>query len=426
MGGAGVGLAQGAVGAYWNPAGIPQAENTSGLQIPVGVNATISGPLVQGVNDFNQLTKDCKAGDTVNCTQPNIDAALSKIGAPNSGLRANVGAGLNLKIKHIVVFVNDFTYLGGVARPDAINISTTAVGSGTNNSKVILRGLSVVEIGVGYGRELSFAPGVMVGGNLKALVGVAGYAQNAIFNNDDSTFGKFDKNNNTKQSIQPGVDLGILWDINRTWEGAPMRPRLGITAHNINGPRFKQPDAATLAGEPDKFPLNGNVRAGLALSPFHFWNIVADADLTKNLTPLGGVASRNIALGTEINVFNRTWINIPLRAGLWRNTADKGSKTGLSLGAGLNFLHLTLDAAGTFTPSNQVIQSQGKNEKIPSSVGVAVQLGLQFGGGKQAKKPAEAAPANAELPGSDADRVKKNADESFKELEKTEAAAPGQ
>src|SRR5512134_1680322 len=59
MGGTGVALAQGAVGAYWNPAGLAQAENTNGLQVPVGVGVNVTGPFLEGANDLNELAKVC-------------------------------------------------------------------------------------------------------------------------------------------------------------------------------------------------------------------------------------------------------------------------------------------------------------------------------------------------------------------------------
>jgi hypothetical protein len=85
-------------------------------------------------------------------------------------------------------------------------------------------------------------------------------------------------------------------------------------------------------------------------------------------------------LGTEVNVFDRAWLNIPLRAGVSKNIAMAGTKTAVSLGGGLNFLHVHLDASAMASPSSQSVQTQGKSTKIPGELGAAVQLGLVFGG----------------------------------------------
>ncbi len=438
MGGAGVALGQGAVGAYWNPAGLGQIENPSGLQLPLGAHVELTGTVIEGANDLNQLAEDCKAVNA-NCTQPNIDAALAKMNQPDNGLRADIGAGAGLKIKKVVVFLNNFAYVGGLPRMDLVNTSPTAIANETNNSKIVLRGLLVSELGFGYGSELPFAPGLLAGANLKLMSGQAGYYDFFVLREDaggSDSLRKF--RDGAKRSVSPGVDVGLLWDMDRTFEGLPMRPRLGLTGRNINNPKFKNPDQARLAGEPDKFSLQGNARAGFAFSPLHFWNIAADLDLTRNLTPIGGVASRQAGVGMEVNVFNRSWINIPLRAGLSRNLAQKGSKTSLTGGFGLNLLHFNVDAAASVSPARQQIQSEGESKKIPTNVGVALQIGFMFGGQAEEKppRPAEPAPAPKAAPKeeprpetplspAEAEKVRERAKEAFDALEKeAEKKAP--
>lgn len=380
MGTAGVAMGQGGVGSYWNPAGLGQVENPSGLQVPVSAHAEITGTMIEGANDLNQLGKDCQAG-AATCTTANINAALNKFAAPESGIRADVGVGASVKIKKVVVFVNNFAYAGGIPVADTVNTGATALLQNQNNSKIILRGLSVTEIGVGYGREVPFLPGLLIGANLKGLVGKAAYYDLFVLRTDAGTSGAF-KNflSGAKQSFQPGVDVGALWDMNKTFAVLPMRPRVGITAHNINNPKFTQPDQAKNAGERDHVSLQGNVRAGAAISPLHFWNIAADLDLTRNLTPVNGVASRNFGLGTEINVFNRSWLNIPLRVGITRNLANSAAKTSLTGGFGLNFLHVIVDLGAAVSPTTVTVQSQGSSQKFPNNVSAAGQVAIMFGG----------------------------------------------
>src|SRR5438552_4176681 len=62
MGGAYTAIAEGPVGAYWNPAVLGQPENPSGVQVPIGARAEFNGSVLQGANDLNQINKDCAAG----------------------------------------------------------------------------------------------------------------------------------------------------------------------------------------------------------------------------------------------------------------------------------------------------------------------------------------------------------------------------
>ncbi len=386
MGGSGVAIAQGSVGNYWNPAGLGQEENPSGLQVPIAAHGAVTGNSFQGAADIFQVQKDCSnlgAGVGL-CTQSNITNAINEINQPGTGVRADASGGAAVKIKNVVAFVNDFVYAAAIPHADTKAADTTpaALVAGANTSHLTLRGISVAEIGVGYGSELAFAPGLLIGANLKGLIGKVGYYDFNVLSQDPNSGSITRFTRSAATSVQPGIDLGALWDIHRTWEFVPMRPRIGITARNINNPKFTQPDAAKVAGDPTRFSLQGNVRAGLALSPLHFWNLVADADVTKNLTPLDSVRSQTVGAGTEVNVFNRTWLNLALRAGLSKNIAQTGSKTMLTGGFGLNFLHLNIDAAVEATPATQTIQSQKKSAKIPPEFGAAVQVGFMFGGGK--------------------------------------------
>ncbi len=382
MGGAGVALAQGAVGSYWNPAGLGQVENPSGLQVPVSGHVAFSGSLLRGLNDIKTLNDNCPSGP--NCQQSDINNAISDLSGPKSGVLADAGAGAELKIKKVTVFANDFVYAAAMPRVDAVNTAPATLVN--NTSALLIHAISVTEFGVGYGRELPWVPGLLVGGNLKVLVGRVGYTKIGAFTvNSNNPFKSLMDNH--AQSVQPGIDLGLLWDVNKTFENAWWRPRIGVTSRNINNPRFKESSLGqTDGGYSNKFSLQGNTRAGIAISPMHFWNIAADMDLTRNVTPLGGVLSQEMGIGTEVNVFNRSWINIPLRAGVRRNIAQSDAHTALTAGFGLNFLHLIVDAAGMVTPSYQQSKSVGKSARVPADIGAAVQLGFMFGGEAE-KKP---------------------------------------
>jgi hypothetical protein len=103
-------------------------------------------------------------------------------------------------------------------------------------------------------------------------------------------------------------------------------------------------------------------------------------DLTRNLTPVSGYASRMMGIGTEINVFNRTWVNIPLRAGLMKNVADANSKLSYTAGFGLHFLHCMFDLGGSISSQTTEIKTGDTStaQKVPSNAALSAQLALMF------------------------------------------------
>jgi hypothetical protein len=399
MGGAGVADSEGAVGEYWNPASLGQPESRSGLQIPVDVHAEVTGTALQGANDLHNAYSNCQNNPAA-CNPATIQSAINELANPNNGARVDAGAGALLKIKKLAVFVNNLTYIGATPYVDTTRINPTLPSDpnsfANNQSALILRGISVTEIGAGYGHEVPWVPGLYVGANLKALVGKVGYNNYLLLQNSAGSSGFFNKFlDGAATSVQPGIDLGALWDLHRTFSILPFHPRVGITARDINDPKFTNADLAKTEGDPSKFSLQGNTRVGAAISPLGFWTIAADADLTRNLTSVSGVASQNVGLGTEFNVFNRAWLNLPLRVGLARNIAESGSKTALTGGFGLNFLHFMVDASAMVSPS--YIQTQSaqsgstqSSQKIPANLSAGVQIGMLFGGGPQeTPKPKE-------------------------------------
>jgi hypothetical protein len=79
-------------------------------------------------------------------------------------------------------------------------------------------------------------------------------------------------------------------------------------------------------------------------------------------------------------VFNRAWLNIPLRIGLRRNLAEASAGTMLTAGVGLNFLHFMLDASAAV--SNRHVTTSA-DEKIPREVALGFQVSVLFGGAEE-------------------------------------------
>lgn len=427
MGGTGVSTAQGPLAAYWNPAALGRAtENAYGLQIPVGVHAAVTGSVVEGAKNLQNLK------DTASTDQAAVNAALNKLDEPGNGVRLGVDAGTDFKVGKVAVFANGFVDMAGVPFVDRAHPLASDIVAGLNTSRLTLKGAQVMEFGVGYGHELPFAPGVYLGGNLKLMSAQVGYYDYFVLrnsNNNDNMLSKF--KDGAKKSANFGVDLGALWDVNKTFDGVPLHPRVGLVGRNLNNPKFTQPDAAVAAGAVSKYAVNPQVRLGASITPFNWWNIAADIDLTRNLTPVDNVASRQLGLGNEFNVFNRSWINIPLRVGLMRNLAETGSGTMLTAGLGLNFLHVMVDASAAVSPKKVTTESQGKETKIPKEAYVGIQLSILFGGSPDSKPSAAPAPMSEPVPAVKADdqpvpteKVREAAEKAQKDLDAESKKTP--
>ncbi|MCX5789034.1 MAG: conjugal transfer protein TraF [Elusimicrobia bacterium] len=435
MGGAGVAAVQGPLASYWNPAALGrETENAYGLQIPFGVHAALTGTVIEGAKNLKVLMKNYSASNLP--AQASIDDALNKLNDPNDGLRIDAGAGADFKVGQVALFANGFFDMGAFPVVDLNHKSQLDIVNGTNQSKLIVKGARLLEFGAGWGHELPFVPGVFLGGNLKLMQAQVGYADYLVLqNNNDQSNILSTLKYGAKTSANFGVDLGALWDVQGTFEGAWWQPRVGLVGRNLNNPKFSQPNAATAAGVTGRYALNPQVRLGGALSPLSWWHFVSDVDLTENRTTLDSVKSRQFGAGTEVDVFNRSWINIPLRFGVARNLANTNAGTMLTGGAGLNFLHFMLDASAQYSPKRIQTQSQGGNTKLPRECAASLQLSLLFGGssergGRAAREPKplptlqadpfHPAPSDELAPGQ-AEKVRENAGKAQQELEKEES-----
>lgn len=426
MGGAGVASTVGPLASYWNPAALGRAtSNSYGVQVPVGVHYGLTGSVVEGANDLNNLQDTCGAA----CTPADITAALDKLDQPGNGLRVNADAGLNAKFGRLGLFVNGFADIGAVPRADRVNTSAAQIAAGTNESRLIFKGASFGEFGAGYGRELGFAPGLFVGGNLKLINAQVGHTEYFILRQSNDEFDFMDNfKANAVRSTGFGADAGVLWDVARSIDGVPLRPRFGLVGRNVNNPKFKQPASAGSG----KYALNPQLRAGASLQPFNWWTLAADLDISKNRTTIDNVASRQFGAGTEINVFNRSWFNIPLRAGLSRNLAEKSAGTMLTGGVGLNFLHFMADLSVAASPKNVQTQSRGENKKLPRELMAGLQLSFLIGGSDEEKdslgrtmrdEPRPAPKAQDDQPVS-SQKVREAAEKAHQDLKKEEQQTP--
>ena len=160
-----------------------------------------------------------------------------------------------------------------------------------------------------------------------------------------------------------------------------LNPQVGLTAKNINGPKFNRPDvpagmdpAIVAHWNHDKYQLKPQVRAGVAVNPIKNMTVAVDLDLTENDTLVKGLDSRQLGLGMEINVFNRPKFHIPLRVGYNTNLASSDVSDFITAGIGLNMLHFYLELAGAISTDTTKVEGN----TIPNSAAVSLSLGFLF------------------------------------------------
>ncbi len=238
-----------------------------------------------------------------------------------------------------------------------------------NTSNISLDAASFTEVAFGYGKYFKFLEGLSMGANLKAINGRMAYSKFEFMNNSQTGDAFKNMMDESKSTWQPGVDFGAMWDINKKYPKAPLSPKVGLVVRNINSPKFDRPVA-----EGGKYTLDRQARMGLSFKPANFWNVAMDMDLTKNSTEVKGFDSRQFALGTEFNLINKKAFNIPLRAGIMKNTAEKDSKLAYTLGTGLNLLYMHFDVGAAISSDRTTLD----DKKIPTKATVSASFGLLF------------------------------------------------
>lgn len=243
------------------------------------------------------------------------------------------------------------------------------------------------EAAIGYG--MSVIKGVQVGANVKVINGTI--AQTGILLlSDKDNFSDIVKDawDERKNTAQLGIDLGALVNFRELLgKNVWFNPQVGITAKNINSPKFKRPGLpaslasatgpeAALAADwkTEDYKLKPQVRAGAAINPISFITVAADVDLTTNETSIDGYDSRQLAAGVELNLINSQKFNLPLRAGINKNIANSNAPMYFTAGLGFNAAHFYLEFAGAI--SNE--RTKVDNTDIPAAAAAAFNIGFMF------------------------------------------------
>ena len=274
----------------------------------------------------------------------------------------------SLSVAQVTDAANQLAASAADAKPIIAN--AISGNSYTNNtSNLAVDAASFTEIAFGYGKFMKFLDGLSLGGNVKMINGRMASSTFQFMQSDKTGDAFKNMMDGSKSSWAPAVDFGALWDVNKKYPKMPLNPKVGLVIRNINSPKFDRPDA--IGG---KYKLDRQARMGLAISPAKFWNLAMDLDVTKNKTAVDGFDSRQLAFGTEINIVNKKYFNIPLRAGLMKNVAEKSSKTAYTLGTGVNLLYMHFDVGAAISSDRTTLD----DKKIPTRATVSASFGLLF------------------------------------------------
>ncbi len=265
--------------------------------------------------------------------------------------------------------INSAASLGGIS------------GYNNNETRAMADVAAFTEASLGYG--FTVAKGVQLGGNIKAINGTI--AQTGVMllqKNDDVGDILKDAWEDRENSTALGIDLGSLVNVRElSGRNVWFNPQFGITAKNINSPKFDRP--AVPAGinpviaadwRTGDYKLKPQVRAGASLNPLNFITLAADVDLTENETSINGYNSRQFAAGVEVNVINKPTFNLPLRAGINKNIANSNAPMYLTAGIGFNAAHFYMEFAGAI--SNE--RTEVDNTDIPAAAAAAFNVGVMF------------------------------------------------
>ena len=140
MGGAFVGMAKGPIAQYWNPAGLYQEDNVSGLELGVGIGIEFAGDIMENASQIGDLADDFSSIQSAQSNGGTVDAdemasfvktmsLLSDMNEPGNGALFELAGGVNLKLSKIAISVNNFTSAGITPMIDVVNLGLGTSGA---------------------------------------------------------------------------------------------------------------------------------------------------------------------------------------------------------------------------------------------------------------------------------------------------------
>jgi hypothetical protein len=383
MGGAGVATVNDSLSPYWNPAALGMAQSYDGV-LNMDIMASIEGDVLGVIDKLEDSQSEVNdilariengivpAPDSADeATLDELLVQLAKLGEDGTGVIGTGSAGLNMRWKKYAVFSRAHTEFAIDPTYDKNNQGITVEDPSIldNESGARVRGLGVIESGVGYGH--SFFDGLLsVGANLKYMHGIT-YTKFVGYQTIEDAELDFGDSNLREESGNFGLDLGLM---SKPFDFL----QVGLVARNVNSPKFKTGRDPSDPNSRKNFTMDAQVRMGAAFFPFSndILVIATDLDLTANESDLlEGYKSRLWSLGAEYKIPIPV-VSIALRAGGYMNAASGADHAFvLTGGLGLKVWLLTLDLAGGLSPAQAEIKANG--DKYPSRGNLSAVLGIR-------------------------------------------------
>jgi hypothetical protein len=383
MGGAGVATVNDSLSPYWNPAALGMAQSYDGV-LNMDIMASIEGDVLEVFDNLEDSQAEVEAAldrfelggvpnDQDEATLDELLVQLERLGEDGTGVIGTGSAGLNMRWKNYAVFSRAHTEFAIAPTYDDQNqdfvVDTEPNSLLNNESGARVRGLGVIESGVGYGH--SFFDGLLsVGANLKYMHGIT-YTKFVGYQTIEDAELDFGDSNLREESGNFGLDLGLM---SKPFDFL----QVGLVARNVNSPKFKTGRDPSDPNSRKNFTMDAQVRMGAAFFPFSndILVIATDLDLTANESDLlEGYKSRLWSLGAELKIPIPV-VSIALRAGGYMNAASGADHAFvLTGGLGLKVWLLTLDLAGGASPAQADIKANG--DKYPSRVNLSAVLGIR-------------------------------------------------
>ena len=337
MGGAGVAATFDATAGYWNPAALAMSKKGD-IRLQGSGGAVDRGDFFDRIKEINQFN----FADTSAANQARLQYLVNEINKPTTNLSAAASGGFYLKAnfgEHAIGFnVSDIATGGGFVRTPASVTGTP--GNQTVNGQFGLNGLEARQAAISY--AYAFADRMF-------SIGITGkYIQGAAYTGTTNISGAsddikiFDDLGRAKITSALSIDLGAMY-----------RPaswlRFGVVAKDVTAPTFDAPNG-------EKFKLDPQVRAGMAVNPYSSLTLSADVDITSNKTLTPGVKSQILSLGAEQTILSEL---LSFRVGAFKNMQDPQTPFIPTAGFGLRLLALRIDIGGGYDFRDQAAIASG-------------------------------------------------------------------
>ncbi|MDD2898034.1 MAG: conjugal transfer protein TraF [Desulfuromonadaceae bacterium] len=274
---------------------------------------------------------------------------------------------------------NNTTNLTPEQLVSALNLTATTLNPtndtiDNNQSTVLLSGLAVVEVPLAYGHKFDLGNfgKLGIGGAVKAMQGSVYYNVVKVSELKDSKDTTTKAKDQHEESTQIGVDLGALWRMEDVAFVGPVS--VGLALKNLNSPTFDGPKDPATGAATGKVKVEPQARLGVALDPLSWLSLAADMDLTKNKTVIHGRDSQLIGGGLEAHFDHWYAVWLALRAGMYKNIGEDGSKPIITAGLSLGPQWLRFDLNGAFATE----KAKYDNKSYPNEAKVEFGLSTSF------------------------------------------------